>query len=152
MLLKARNCVVLSYKDLFEKNKLQIHVLSNNFYTLSNPVFGSLCGDKLSCLHDSLFLTLGIVSAKVTIFITPVSAKYKHTCDEYYQAGINETQVMLIDLDGSGPGDPVLVQCEMGHETGFEFFGKTVVEHNLKANTTVRGPMMRDLKKILKYR
>ena len=59
---------------------------------------------------------------------------------------------MLIDLDGSGPDDPVLVQCEMGHEVDFELFGQTVIAHNFRPNTTVRGTMMRDMKKFIHYR
>lgn len=79
-------------------------------------------------------------------------AKYKRTCDEYYQAGVNKSGVMLIDLDGSGPQDPVHVKCDMGYESRFEFYGRTIVEHNLEENTTLRGPMMRDLRKHVEYR
>lgn len=59
---------------------------------------------------------------------------------------------MLIDLDGEGPIDPVHVQCIMGYEKDYEFFGKTIIAHNLEENTTVRGPMMRDMQKLLSYR
>lgn len=59
---------------------------------------------------------------------------------------------MLIDLDGSGSMDPVYVKCIMGYEKDFEFFGKTIVEHNFEANTTVRRQMMRDMKKYISYR
>ncbi|KAL4235944.1 hypothetical protein ACF0H5_004332 [Mactra antiquata] len=79
-------------------------------------------------------------------------AKYKHTCDEYYQSGVTESGVMLVDLDGSGPMDPVYVKCEMGHEVNFEYYGKTVIDHNLAPNSTVRQKLMRDLKKYISYR
>lgn len=79
-------------------------------------------------------------------------SRYKRTCDEYYQSGVNKTGVMLIDLDGSGSMDPVYVKCIMGYEKDLEFFGKTVVDHNLEANATLRAPMMRDLKKHISYR
>lgn len=79
-------------------------------------------------------------------------SKYKKSCDEYYQAGVNISGVMLIDLDGSGPIKPVHVQCIMGYEKDYEFFGKTIVEHNFRENTTVRGHMMRDMKKLISYR
>ena len=59
---------------------------------------------------------------------------------------------MLIDLDGAGPIDPVHVQCIMGYEKNYEFFGKTTIDHNFMENTTVRGYMMRDMKKLISYR
>ena len=59
---------------------------------------------------------------------------------------------MLVDLDGSGPLDPVYVKCEMGYESRFEFYGRTIVDHNLVENTTVRGTMMRDLRKHVQYK
>ena len=81
-----------------------------------------------------------------------ITAKYKKSCDEYYQSGVNTSGVMLIDLDGEGPNKPVHVQCVMGYEKNFEFFGKTIIDHNLAENTTVRGPTMRDMKKLISYR
>ena len=42
------------------------------------------------------------------------TARYKKTCDEYYQAGANVSGVMLVDLDGPGDLDPVHVRCHMG--------------------------------------
>ena len=65
---------------------------------------------------------------------------------------MNTSGVMLIDLDGSGPIKPVHVQCIMGFEKDYEFFGKTIVDHNFRANTSVRGRMMRDMQKLISYR
>ena len=59
---------------------------------------------------------------------------------------------MLIDLDGAGDIDPVYVHCIMGYEKDYEFFGKTIVDHNFKENTTLRGYMMRDMRKLITYR
>ncbi|XP_052774947.1 axotactin-like isoform X2 [Mya arenaria] len=78
--------------------------------------------------------------------------KYKKTCDEYYQSGVNESGVMLVDLDGSGDLDPVHVRCHMGFEERYDFFGQTIVDHNFPSNTTVRASMMRDLKRLISYR
>ena len=81
-----------------------------------------------------------------------ISAKYKKSCDEYYQSGVNTSGVMLIDLDGAGDIDPVYVHCIMGYEKDYEFFGKTIVDHNFEENTTLRGYMMRDMRKLITYR
>ncbi|XP_053393740.1 axotactin-like isoform X2 [Mercenaria mercenaria] len=115
------------------------------------------CKENKMCKHGGICLSewTGVACDCTDTYYTGRAchfAKYKRTCDEYFQAGVNQTGVMLIDLDGSGSMDPVYVKCIMGYEKDFEFFGKTLVEHNFIANTTVRGKMMRDMKKYIKYR
>ena len=40
----------------------------------------------------------------------------------------------------------------MGYEKNYEYFGKTIVEHNFQPNTTVRRKMMRNMRKFIEYR
>ncbi|XP_060552945.1 axotactin-like isoform X2 [Ruditapes philippinarum] len=115
------------------------------------------CKGNRMCKHGGICLSewKGVACDCTETFYTGRAchfAKYKGSCDEYFQSGVNESGVMLIDLDGSGSMDPVYAECIMGFEKNYDFFGKTVVEHNFQPNTTVRGKMMRDMKKYIEYR
>ncbi|XP_046357050.2 contactin-associated protein-like 2 isoform X3 [Haliotis rufescens] len=79
-------------------------------------------------------------------------SKYPRTCDAYFQSGRNTSGVYLIDLDGSGNLDPVYVQCHMNKMHNDHMYGETVIDHNFRLNTTVRGSMMNDVRYHLDYR
>ncbi|KAJ8305373.1 hypothetical protein KUTeg_015918 [Tegillarca granosa] len=64
--------------------------------------------------------------------------KYKRTCDSYYQAGMTESGVYQLDLDGTGPLDPTYVNCNMGYKYRDELYGKTVIDNNFDAKTKIR--------------
>ncbi|KAK3599841.1 hypothetical protein CHS0354_022411 [Potamilus streckersoni] len=78
--------------------------------------------------------------------------KYRQSCEDYFLAGVDQSGVRLIDLDGSGPIKPTYVECIMGYEYNEEKYGRTVVTHNLEPNTTVRGYMLQDMRKVIEYR
>ncbi|XP_046578022.1 LOW QUALITY PROTEIN: contactin-associated protein-like 2 [Haliotis rubra] len=79
-------------------------------------------------------------------------SKYPRTCDSYFQSGRNTSGVYLIDLDGSGNLDPVYVQCHMNKMHKNYMYGETVIDHNFRVNTTVRGSKMNDVRFHLDYR
>lgn len=58
----------------------------------------------------------------------------------------------VIDVDGSGPVEPTYVSCQMGIGAEGDYYGQTVVEHNLRNQTQVRGTMLPDMRIRLTYR
>ncbi|XP_061182173.1 axotactin-like isoform X3 [Saccostrea echinata] len=79
-------------------------------------------------------------------------ARYRSSCDSYYQSGWRSSGVYVIDVDGSGPVEPTYVTCQMGISTDGDYYGQTVVEHNLSNQTIVRGTTLPDLMIRLTYR
>ncbi|XP_064626550.1 axotactin-like isoform X2 [Lineus longissimus] len=79
-------------------------------------------------------------------------AKYKRSCDEYYQAGDIMNGVHLIDVDGNGPLEPKYVMCQMGVDKFGTRTGLTSIEHNLGPRSKVRAAGMFNLKKVISYR
>ncbi|XP_041351941.1 contactin-associated protein-like 2 [Gigantopelta aegis] len=65
-------------------------------------------------------------------------SKHLRTCDSYFQVGRNVSGIFVIDVDGSGPLDPVYVYCNMTQEHNNHRFGDTVINHNFHPNTTIR--------------
>ena len=65
-------------------------------------------------------------------------SKHLPTCDSYFQVGRNVSGVFVIDVDGSGPLNPVYVYCDMNQEHNNHRFGDTVIKHNFQPNTTIR--------------
>lgn len=84
-----------------------------------------------------------------TLYIT---ARYHSSCDSYYQSGWRGSGVYVIDVDGSGPVEPTYVSCQMGIGTEGDYYGQTVVEHNLRNQTRVRGTTLPDMRIRLTYR
>lgn len=80
------------------------------------------------------------------------TAKYRTSCESYYQAGYRETGAYQIDLDGTGPQDPVYVWCVMGYLHGGEKYGMTKIDHNFVRDTKIRGKGMYDMRKLITYR
>jgi hypothetical protein len=81
-----------------------------------------------------------------------ISAKYKRSCDEYFQAGDIMNGVHLIDVDGNGPLEPKYVMCRMDVDRLGTRYGVTGIEHNLGPRTKVRGTGMYNMKKVISYR
>ena len=87
-----------------------------------------------------------------TFFFNLNLAKYRQSCDSYYQAGYRQSGAYQIDLDGIGPIKPVYVWCVMDYKYQGELYGMTNIDHNLLPNTQIRGHGMYDMRKILSYR
>ncbi|XP_063434354.1 axotactin-like isoform X5 [Mytilus trossulus] len=79
-------------------------------------------------------------------------AKYRGSCDDYYQAGYKQSGAYQIDLDSTGPLKPVYVWCEMEYQYQGEKYGMTKIDHNFIPDTQVRGTGMYDMRKLLLYR
>ncbi|XP_071177619.1 axotactin-like isoform X4 [Mytilus edulis] len=79
-------------------------------------------------------------------------AKYRGSCDDYYQAGYKQSGAYQIDLDSTGPLQPVYVWCEMEYQYQGEKYGMTKIDHNFIPDTRVRGTGMYDMRKLLSYR
>lgn len=79
-------------------------------------------------------------------------AKYRGSCDDYYQAGYKQSGAYQIDLDSTGPLQPVYVWCEMEYQYQGEKYGMTKIDHNFIPYTRVRGTGMYDMRKLLSYR
>nr|XP_034312115.1 contactin-associated protein-like 5 isoform X6 [Crassostrea gigas] len=79
-------------------------------------------------------------------------ARYHSSCDSYYQSGWRRSGVYVIDVDGSGPVEPTYVSCQMGIGAEGDYYGQTVVEHNLRNLTQVRGITLPDMRIRLTYR
>lgn len=58
----------------------------------------------------------------------------------------------VIDVDGNGPMEPTYVSCQMGIGVEGDYYGQTVVEHNLRNQTQVRGTRLPDMRIRLTYR
>ncbi|VDI54244.1 Hypothetical predicted protein [Mytilus galloprovincialis] len=83
---------------------------------------------------------------------SPPIAKYRGSCDDYYQAGYKQSGAYQIDLDSTGPLQPVYVWCEMEYQYQGEKYGMTKIDHNFIPDTRVRGTGMYDMRKLLSYR
>ena len=81
-----------------------------------------------------------------------LTARYLATCDAYYQAGHRESGVYLVDVDGSGPLGPTFAQCSMDSQRDGHLYGATMVEHNFRLGTPVRGRRLEDRRYHLTYR
>lgn len=81
-----------------------------------------------------------------------LTARYHQSCDSYFQSGWRRSGVYVIDVDGSGPVEPTYVSCQMGISTEGDYYGQTVVEHNLHNLTKVRGTTLPDIRLRLTYR
>nr|XP_022313523.1 contactin-associated protein-like 5 isoform X4 [Crassostrea virginica] len=79
-------------------------------------------------------------------------SRYHQSCDSYFQSGWRRSGVYVIDVDGSGPVEPTYVSCQMGISTEGDYYGQTVVEHNLHNLTKVRGTTLPDIRLRLTYR
>ncbi|XP_052058141.1 axotactin-like isoform X6 [Mytilus californianus] len=79
-------------------------------------------------------------------------AKYRRSCDDYYQAGYKQSGAYQIDLDSTGPLQPVYVWCEMEYQYQGEKYGMTKIDHNFIPDTRVRGKGLYDMRKLLSYR
>ncbi|XP_048758506.1 axotactin-like isoform X3 [Ostrea edulis] len=79
-------------------------------------------------------------------------SRYRSTCDSYYQSGWRRSGVYIIDVDGSGPVEPTYINCQMGIKEDGDYYGQSVVEHNLNNHTQVRGTTLPDLMIRLTYR
>ena len=86
------------------------------------------------------------------LFVCAPPGKLKQSCSELYQSGVSHSGVFRLDMDGSGPLAPAYVQCDMGVSEAGGTYGATRVQHNLQPGTTVRGPSLHDMKKVLNYR
>lgn len=79
-------------------------------------------------------------------------AKYRRSCDDYYQAGYKQSGAYQIDLDSTGPLQPVYVWCEMEYQYQGEKYGMTKIDHNFIPDTRIRGKGLYDMRKLLSYR
>ena len=90
------------------------------------------------------------------IYLLSVSGTLQRSCAGLYHSGVNESGVYYI----SAANIPVTVSCDMTRDlraSGVDSShnvktGVTIVSHNLRAQTQIRGKGLEDLKKIITYR